>query len=69
MRKGHEETRRAQHYALTVALSLIVLSGFLVFTENPGYAVMVSGATIVGVITAFLRKPRILSDSPERQEQ
>ena len=55
MRTEHAETRRAQWFALTVALCMIGVGGLLVYTGSPGYGTILSGATIAGVITAFLQ--------------
>lgn len=58
MRKEHIENRCSQWFAFLVALAMLCIGAFLVHEGHPVYGTIVSGATIAGVVTAFLQGKR-----------
>lgn len=58
MRKEHWDVRLSHVCALIAVLALLGVSTLLVCTDYPVYGSLLSGATVVGVITAFVQGKR-----------
>ena len=54
-RASRRAERRGQWFALVAAMAMLGVGALLVYTDHPLYGTLVSGGTIIGVISSFLQ--------------
>lgn len=64
--KERAENKRGQWMAWSIALVMIAVGAFLIYTGHPIIGSLLSGVTLLGVISAFLYNPRKTAHIPEQ---